>query len=254
LGEAADKTLIKNYDAAFSGLTAYNKQPGAIHMTETQYQTYTSSIMNEATQFGAPMPTQKQIGGLLNGHVSALEYNQRVTDIYSAVSNADQTTKNALAKQYGVNPNNLFHYYADPQNALPVMQRQVAGAEIGDYAARVGLNGLNAAGTRQLAEMARLSATSGNNPLGAGVSTIEQSLLGAAKDVALTGSNPGAGAPTVDTKTLIGAAIPGFGGTTQVAAQTEVSRAEQAKAAPFNKGGGYSESNAGVTGLGSAKT
>ena len=82
----------------------------------------------------------------------------------------------------------------------------------------------------------------------------QQDLLSAAKDEPLTGSLPGAGQPTVDTKTLLGANIAGFGGTNQRAAQIQVARAEQAKVAPFEKGGGYEETDRGVTGIGAART
>jgi hypothetical protein len=254
LGSAADAALKRNYNAAFAGLEAYNRQPGAIHMTETQYQTYTQAIMNESTQYGAPMPSQKDIGELLNGHVSAVEYGERVTDIYAQVSNADPAVKAALAEEYGVNEKNLFAYFANPKNALQTMQRQVAGAEIDDYGNRVGLNGLNTNQTNQLADMAKLAGTAGNQGLGYGIGQIEGSLLSASKDTALTHAAPGADSNTVNNSQLIGSQLAGFDGTNQVAAETQVMRAEGAKAAPFEKGGGYAEDAKGVVGLGSART
>ena len=242
------------YKAAFPGLAEYNTSPGAIHMTESQYQTYTQTVMNTATQFGAPMPSQTEIGNLLKGHVSAAEYNQRVTDIYSAVSNADPNVKKLLAEQYGVDQNNLMAYFADPKKALPVMQRQVATAEIQDYGSRVGLTGLTQTGASQLADMAKLSSATGNNPLGAGVSQIQGALLNASKDMSLTRATPGQNVPTLNTNVLIGSQVAGFAGTNQAAASRTVQLAEQAKAAPFEKGGGYAESNKGVTGIGYATT
>jgi hypothetical protein len=254
MGPAADAALKRNYDANFAGLEAYNRSPGAVHMTETQYQTYTQSITNVSTQYGAPMPNQKQIGELLNGHVSPVEYQQRVTDIYAQVSNADPAVKAQLAQEYGVNQKNLFAYFANPKNALETMQRQVAGAEINDYGNRVGLNGLNTGQQNQLADMAKLAGTAGNQGLGYGIGQIENSLLSASKDAALTHSAPGANANTVNNSQLIGSQLAGFDGTHQVAAETEVMRAEGAKAAPFEKGGGYAENQKGVVGLGSART
>ena len=82
----------------------------------------------------------------------------------------------------------------------------------------------------------------------------QQALQTAARDVSLTKAAPGAAAPTVDTNTLIGSQIAGFGGTSQPAAQQAVALAEQAAVAPFEKGGGYSETAKGVTGLGAART
>ena len=148
----------------------------------------------------------------------------------------------------------LENYFMDPKNALQKMQRQVAGAEIQDYASRVGLGGLDQQGVSQLADMAKMAAAQGNNQLGYGVSQIQNALLNASRDVALTNAAPGATPATISTNQLIGSQLAGFAGTNQAAEQIQVARAEQAKAAPFEKGGGYAEGPKGVTGLGSART
>ena len=134
------------------------------------------------------------------------------------------------------------------------MQRAIANADIQDYTQRVGLGGLTSDNYNQLAQMAKLAGTTGNQGLGYGVSQIEGSVQNAARDVALTQNLPGQTNPTVNTQTLIAAQLAGFGGVNQIAAQTQVARAEQAKVAPFEKGGGYAESAKGVVGLGSART
>jgi len=245
----------QTYKNAFPGLSDINTSPDkAQHMTESQYMSYSEQIRNSATQYGAPMPTQSEIGQLLKGNVSPVEYQQRVTDIFNAVSNADQNTKNILAKEYGINTSDLFSYYANPKNALPTMQRQVAGAQIQDYATRVGLKGIDQTGVSQLADMAKLAATQGNQQLGYGVGQIQNALLNASRDVGLTKVNPGAAPATISTNQLIGSQLAGFAGTNQIAEQVQVARAEQAAAAPFEKGGGYVETAKGITGLGSART
>jgi hypothetical protein len=240
------------YQKAFPGLSDYNASPGAVHMTEAQYMTYSQAIMDSATQFGAPPVSQAQIGELLNHHVSATEFKQRVQDVATSIQNADQTTKNILSQQYGVNSSNLFNYMISGN--LPAEQRQVAGAQIQDYAQRVGLQGLTQGESQQLGEMARLSSTAGNQPLGYGVSQIENSLLAASRDTQLTNALPGSNRPTVSTEQLIGSQLAGFAGTNQAAEQVQVGRAEQAAAAPFVKGGGFAETAKGVTGIGSART
>jgi len=267
LGSEAQKEFKQAYDNAFPGLAAYNasleKNPNSVnvYMTESAYQQYTQRIRDTATQYGVPAPNKQDVGKLLNGNVSPVEYQQRVQDIYSAVQNADAGTKAILQREFGINENDIKGYLATgklpgrkPVEGLPEMQRQVASAEIQDYAGRVGLGGVGRNMGSQLADMARLASTAGNQALGYGVTQIEGSLLGASRDVALTKSLPGLAAPTVDTKTLIASQLAGFGGINQVAAQTEVARAEQAKAAPFEKGGGYAENAKGVMGIGSART
>ena len=254
LGTGVDATLRKNYETVFPGLTQYNTKPGAFHMTETQYQSYTQAVQDAASQFGQVRLNQGQVSQLLNGNVSPSEFSKRVQDIGVAVQNADAGTKAILQKQYGINPEHLFAYYANPKEALPDMQRAIASGELQDYAKRVGFAGLTAAQGNQLGDMAKLSATQGNNPLGYGVSNIETSLLGATRDMALLHSAPGANAPTINTNQLIGSQLAGFGGTTQASAQLAVGRAEQARTAPFEKGGGFEEDNSGVVGVGSART
>ena len=252
LGKTTDAKIKADYNSAFPGLNDYNNQSGAVHMSESQYTQYSTQLTNSATQYGAPMLTQSQIGQLLKNHVSPVEYNTRLTDIYSAVSNANQSTKNLLSEQYGINNNDLMHYMIT--GSLPDMQRQVAGAEIQDYATRIGLKGIDQQGVSQLADMAKLAAAQGNNQLGYGVSQIQNALLTASRDIALTKANPGATPSTISTNQLIGSQLAGFAGTNQVAEQVQVARAEQAAAAPFEKGGGFVETAKGVTGLGSART
>jgi hypothetical protein len=243
------------YKAAFPGLAEYNASPDAIHMTESQYMTYSQSLLDSSTQYGVPsgFMTQQEIGTLLRGHVSPTEFQQRVQDVYAAVANSDTGTKQALYAQ-GVTPGQLMTMWANPTKALPTLQRQVASAELTDYANRVGLTGLSQGGANQLADMAKLSSTTGNNQLGASVSGIESSLLTASRDSALLKSNPGAGTPNLDTNQLIGSQIAGFGGGNQVADQIAVGRAEAGRAAPFDRGGGYQEDAKGVTGVGSSPT
>ena len=238
------------YKQAFPGLAELNANPNQVHLTEAQYQAHSEQYLGMAQQAGIQL-TQADIGKLVQGNVSPTEYQQRINDIYNVVQNANPNTKAILQKEYGVNTNDLVHYMAT--GALPDQQRQVASAQIQDYASRVGLTGLDQTGAEQLAGMAKLSSIAGNQALGVGVSNIQNSLLNASRDVNLTGFTPGSGTQNIDTKTLIGSQIAGFGGTTQVEAQAAVQKAEQSAAAPFQKGGGYAESAKGVVGLGAAR-
>jgi len=273
LGANATNEFKTAYNNAFPGLASYNQNAAKaggvnVHMTETAYQDYSTKVIDSATQYGMKTPSKQQIGELLNNHVSAVEYQQRVQDIYTAVENADPGVKALLQSEFGINKSDITQYLITGELPRPkgekgkmpapagiqTMQRQIATADIQDYSQRVGLNGLNRGEAGSLAQMAKLAATQGNQGLGYGITQIEQGLLGASRDVALTKALPGAGTPTVDTKTLIASQLAGFGGISQVAAQTQVARAEEAKVAPFEKGGGYAESAKGVIGLGAART
>ena len=243
----------ETYKQAFPGLSEYNAQKGHVHMTEAEYRTYSQAVLGAAQQFGGVSLNQHQIGALLKGNVSASEFSQRVQDIGAAVNNADPNVKAILEKQFGLNPQHLFAWWANPKEALPDLQRAVASADFQDFAHRVGLGGLTPVGAGQLAQMAKLASTQGNQGLGYGISQVEGAIQGAAKDAPLLHANPGAAAPTIDTTTLLGSVLPGFGGTDQVQAGREVELAEQAKAAPFEKGGGYAENAHGIE-VGTART
>jgi len=244
----------QTYKTAFAGLAEYNSKPGHVHMTENEYRTYSQSVAGAAQQYGNFTPTQAQIGKLLMGNVTAPEFTQRVSDIASAVQNSDPQVKELLKKEFGVDTHHLFAWYANPKETLPDLQRAVATADVQDYASRVGLGGITFKGATQLADMAKLSATQSNQGLGYGIAQVESGVQNAARDVSLTRSLPGANTPTVNTNTLLASQLAGFGGINQVAAETQVARAEQAKTAPFEKGGGYAESAKGIVGLGSART
>lgn len=249
--KAEDKRLQSAYDARFAGLNEYNKNDAnTVKMTESAYQQYTAAIKDTATQYGAPVPSQNQIGELLNHNVSAPEFQARVRDISNAIQSSDQSVRNILEQKYGVTQAGLWDYMTT--GSLPERQREIATAQTQDYAQRVGLRGLTDKNFNELGEMARIGA--GANPLGYGVGQIQSALLNASRDVALTQAQPGQSAPTVTTQQLIGSQLAGFAGTSQPAEQLQVVRAEQAKAQPFEKGGGYAENQKGVTGLGSART
>jgi hypothetical protein len=243
------------YKNAFPGLTERNSSlgPGAEHMTEQQYQNFVAQIQGTAGQYGLPQGfvTKDEIANLVKNNVSASEFDQRVQRGYLAASNADAATKQILQREYGIDQGHLAAYFLDPTKALPVLERQTASAAIQGYAQNVGLSGVGQAGGEQLANMVNLGTGSGMTDVN--MSNIKNALLTASRDVNLTGAAPGAQAPTVDTRTLIGSQIAGYGGTNQVEAQTAVQRAEQGRAAPFEKGGGYAETSKGVVGLGSAR-
>ena len=251
-----DQQLRNAYDTAFPGLTKYNNtvnasgDPVNVHMTESAYQSYSAAVTDAATQYGAPKPTGTQIGELLNHNVSATEFQVRVRDIATAIQTSDQNVRNILETKYGVTQAGLWDYMTT--GSLPSRQRQVATAQMQDYAQRVGLTGLTDQNYTQLGEMARVGA--GANPLGYGVNQIQGALLTASRDTALTQAQPGQAAQTVSTQQLIGSQLAGFAGTSQPAEQVQVARAEQQKAAPFEKGGGFIETAKGVSGLGSART
>ena len=240
------------YQAAFPGLTERNtKQDLAQHMTEQDYMNYVSSIHGTAQQYGIAELDNKQIAALVQNDVSAAEFNERVTKGYTAAMNADPATRAQLAK-FGVNTSDLASYYLDPKNSLPKIEQATAAATLAGYSQNVGLRGMSESGARELADRVNLGAGSAYGTMS--MTSAQNALLGASRDVQLTAAAPGSGRETVTTDQLIGSQVAGYGGTNQIAEQVQVARAEQSATQQFSKGGGYAESGRGVSGLGSAKS
>ena len=248
----------KEYKDSFQGLVEHNKT-AAQQMTEAQYLTASQAMMNTAQAAGLPDAffTRAEIGKLIGGQVSPAEFSRRIAEGYNAVAALPQNIQNQFMQEHGVGPGGLLAYFLDPTKAEPVIARQAISANLQNTAQAAGLQDFSSDQAKQLAEMVRVAGTTGaaSDPYSQfTLGKAQTALQTAARDVSLTKSAPGAAAPTVDTNTLIGSQIAGFGGTSQPAAQMEVARAEQAKVAPFEKGGGYAESQKGVTGLGAART
>ena len=248
----------KEYKDSFQGLVEHNKT-AAQQMTEAQYLAASQSMMNTAQAAGLPDAffTQAEIGKLIGGQVSPAEFSRRIAEGYNAVAALPQNIQNQFMQQHGVGPGGLLAYFLDPTKAEPVIARQALSANLQNTAQAAGLQQFSSDQAAQLGEMVRVAGATGaaSDPYSQfTLGKAQQALQTAARDVSLTKAAPGAAAPTVDTNTLIGSQIAGFGGTSQPAAQQAVALAEQAAVAPFEKGGGYSETAKGVTGLGAART
>jgi len=248
----------KEYKDSFQGLVEHNKT-AAQQMTEAQYLAASQAMMNTAQAAGLPDAffTRAEIGKLIAGQVSPAEFSRRIAEGYNAVAALPQSVQNQFMQQHGVGPGGLLAYFLDPTKAEPVIARQALAANLQNTAQGAGLQDFSSDQAKQLAEMVRVAGVTGaaSDPYSQfTLGKAQTALQTASKDVNLTKALPGATAPTVDTNTLIGSQIAGFGGTTQPVAQRQVQLAEEAKAAPFEKGGGYAETAKGVTGLGSART
>ncbi len=252
------------YQAAFPGLAERNAKlgPGGEHMTETQYQAYVSQVQNILGQYGIPktLVPKAEIGAMVANNVSPVEFEGRITKGYLAYKNAPVGVRQLLQREYGMGPNLGAAYFLNPSTALDTMQRDIAQAQIQNYAAEVGLRHFDQKDSADLFSRMRLSGvTNSTGALANPYSTYtmaqaQNDLLSAAKNEPLTVSNPGASQPSVTEKQLIGSQIAGFQGSNQQADQLAVERAAQGRTAPFEGGGGYQENAKGISGLGGART
>ena len=264
--------MVRNtsqYKSTFSGLIAQQAEAaknGTKPLTESTYLTLVNSYQATAQAAGLPAgflttpdpkTGKRPIANLVAGNVSASEFSQRIAMGYQAVNALPQNIQQQFMQQHNIGQGGLVAYFLNPTAAAPVLERQALSANLQNTAQAAGLQQFSSDQAAQLGEMVRVAGVTGaaSDPYSQfTLGKAQQALQTAARDVSLTKAAPGAAAPTVDTNTLIGSQIAGFGGTSQPAAQQAVALAEQAAVAPFEKGGGYSETAKGVTGLGAART
>lgn len=246
------------YKDVFSGLSAYNsavdnrgnlKHPE--QMSESEYLQLAAAFRETARTFGLQDSffTNKEIGKLIAGGVNRAEFNRRLMNGYMVAQTAmeaDPATYKYLQEQ-GVNFSDLLHYYLDPTKGEKIITDKATNAQLRGYADNVGVRNFTEAMANELTQRAR----SNINPDGTYTTATEQAALREAGAASmLTGATPGSGAPTVSTEQLIGSKIAGFGNTDMASAQQAIEQASQAQTAPFRKGGGYTATQEGVTGMG----
>ena len=257
----------KLYDAAFPGLAAYNKTPAGqtAPMSITDFNTYRqnferlTSLYNLPPQFLGPDTLRKMV---TNG-VSIAELSDRIAKGYDAYQNSSPAEKQLLSQQYGISPGQAVAYFLDPKNGLDAIKQAMTAAPLELKAQQVGLTDFTKQNAEQLAGLVRSGAAGQQAAAGTpyDFSQAYAAETQAARDAALTqqrmNQSPGT---KLDTNTLLTSQVAGYTGDknviqgqTQAGAQRAVQTAEQAAVAPFQKGGGYEETQKGVIGAGSAR-
>jgi len=249
---------IRNTDAykqRFAGMIQHNKtQPTKIGNEGDYLRTEAAMLQLGESYLPAGVLDQKKVAQLIGRGVSASELDARVTQGYMAALNADPATRQALADQ-GVDLKNLAYYFLDPDHGEKMLTQQVTRASLQGYATDVGLKGFTNDMAQSIADQARAASTGafGQKPYRAYHGANARNAMDfAAQNEQLTAAPVGTSQRAVSTEQLIGSKIPGFMGSTQADAEQQVKLAQQSKTAPFNKGGGYTADQKGVTGIGSA--
>jgi len=281
---------INVYDTMFPGLQQANKD-NQTNLTEAQYQANWHTVSALAGAYGIPNAVfnKSTYGDLVKLNVNVNQIQDRLVKGYEGVMSMGPVAIQAFQNFFGIKPGDLAAYFLDPEKTKPYLHavaqqhqqeaktgktqalgynppgtaeilRQSTAAQLAAYAQQVGLGSLaqDKAMALQLADQAKSSAI--NMTPGAVYDSIAQEkagILASAKDANLYQKtiNGGIGT-TVSQDTALAAQIPGLKpspGETTVQAQREVQYAEQARLAPFQKGGGFEATTKGVTGLGYAK-
>lgn len=238
-GQSPDQILLNlrgtaEYKARFPAMATLSQRGQSI--TEQQYIDYEKSIAQQNQAAGLPQgmyDTPDEIAKLLTSSISPSEYQARLQAYQTAAWQTPPEVRQALTDYYGVTPGQLTAFFIDPDQALPLIQRDLAAAQAGGSAQRTGFGQIDQANAEYLASLglSQSALDTGFNKLG----TENQIIQG------LPGQQSGIG-----TQTAIQAQ---FGQNAQ--AQQAFEAAQQNQLNQFKQGGSVAASNKGVLGAGS---
>ena len=204
-------------------------------ISESEYIEFERSAAELERMYGLPagmIDDRDTVTNLLSNDVSARELEQRVT---MAAAGAFQTTpevKQQFQDFYGINAGGLTAYFLDPEKALPLLNKQYASAQIGAEGGYQGFD-IQADTAERLTEM--------------GVSR-DQARQGFRRASRFRPLSEGRG-DIATTEQIIGSELMG-----QQADTRAIERAQAARRGRFQEGGGFTSTQQGARGIGSAET
>lgn len=202
-------------------------------ISEAEYIEYEQTSSNLERRYGLPAGMlMTNVTDLISNEVSLAELNDRVLLASSAALQAPQDVRQQFQEYYGIDSGGLTAYFLDPQVATPLLERQAAAAVIGAEARRQDI-GVDRATAEYLQSL--------------GVSQ-EQARTGFGQVAQAAPLTQGRG-DVVNQEQLIKGTLAG-----DQKAQGDIERAIGARKGRFEGGGGFVQTQAGTSGLGSAAT
>jgi hypothetical protein len=225
------------YMQRFPGMDVLAQRGQAI--TEAQYIGYQQQITQTLHSYGLPTTyaSNDSIGQLLTGNVSAAEFSARAQTEADIVSSSPPEVRAELNRIAGITDGDLTHYFLDPNQALPQLQRKVAAAKI---AGQGDITGYGQIGTDEALRLADLGITQGQAQAGFTKLGLQSPLF-----AGLPGQQDG----NIDQATQLGAAFEG-----NAADQRIIDQRTQQRLAAFAGSNNVLTSSTGVTGLTSPDT
>lgn len=204
-------------------------------MTEAQILAYEDTAHSLAQQAGLPpgFMSTPELATLMGSDVSSAELDARITQGYTAASQAPQSVKDQLAAFYGVDTGHLAAYYLDPARALPLLQKQFQASQIGSQAQTTGYGSIDRAAAEGLAAQGVTDANART-----GFSHL-------AHESPLFTPLPGSSEQFIGQGVQLGAEFGGNG-----ADQTAITQRAQQRVSAFAGSYKYDQGNRGITGLG----
>lgn len=228
-----DATMLKlrdskEYKARFPGMAA-RQQAGLDPIDENTYLAWESGAKGQLTKYGLPADfysTPDALAQFITGDVSVAELTSRIEKGYNDAMAAPPETRNALQSMYGVDAGHMAAFFLDPKVGQDTIQRKFVASQIGGESTIAGFGALTAA------EAEKLGAAGMNDK------TAQQAFGQLGQEAQLT--------PGMSREEQLAAA----GG--DVAAQAKIKGKAAEQTAGFQGGGGFSQSQKGVSGLGTS--
>jgi hypothetical protein len=131
------------YKAEFPG--NYNETTGQVRYDENTYKALEQSYIGTLQEYGIPEQTSRvlladRFVGLLEGKVSAIEFQQRVSAAYEGIVDNIQGVQNFFSTNYNVDltPEAIFMGALDPSIGEDIIEGRITAAQIGGEASRAG--------------------------------------------------------------------------------------------------------------------
>ena len=139
----AEVRLTDEYKTEFPG--NYNPETGQVRYNETTYKALEQSYIGTLAEYGIPRETSKvllapQFVQLLEGEVSAREFQQRVSAAYEGIVDNIQGVQNFFSTNYNVDltPEAIFMGALDPAVGEEIVSGRITASQIGGEASRAG--------------------------------------------------------------------------------------------------------------------
>lgn len=220
------------YKERFPAMEALSKKQRAI--SEAAYIEFERNAAQLERAFGLPagMLGKDTVTNLLTNEVSANELEQRVSMAAAGAYQAPAELREVFSQYYGIDSGGLTAYFLDPDKALPLLNKQYATAQIGTEAQMQDFN-IAVGMAERLTE--------------AGV-TQAQAREGFSQISRQRGFTQGRGDIVTQEQLVSGTLLQ------DQQAQQAIERAQKARKGRFEGGGGFTASQQGVGGLGTAAT
>lgn len=242
-GEPIEQVMLEirktpEYQHRFAGMAELQKKGRAI--SEAQYIDLERQYVSLFRAAGLPAgfyDSPDDFASFIGKEVSPQEMGQRLDVARQAVYEEPPGVRDELQRLYGLDEGGMMAFLLNPNKALPVIQQQLRAGESGYAAKAAGYGALTVQEAEQLGYTDRSF-----DQLTAGFDQL-------ARESELFAPIIGEQGDTIDRQTQLDAT---FGGNT--AAQRRIERRARERAAAFQGGGGFSATQGGVSGLGSAAT